>query len=461
MSSLAQRSNLHTEWDSVRFLVNYPSHIVLSMQQDLHSARFQLEKSVVQKRSTLFWQMFLIDTFLSFYAGRPPNVSLDWIDAPYPDDEFPVKNEKGELEMGCKFAKLLHEVLVAAFGAKIPTYCAVLELDRKIRDFPIPSHLQLQCVNDTRAGPQIVLQRLLVLMLKESVLLNIHRRYFSQALQDSPGDPLKHRYGPSVMAIYRSAWRLIVSHSSIVEYIPDVIGRIPIIWSQAFSAAIVMCMIVTRAPDSNMAASSLHEVAVVYEVFKKAAPTTRIASVLLEHVEKVWQKAHENVYHPRSECILSRAELDRVGGGSTSLISRTGNVPSPSSCHSATSSPDLAVAYPNPSNIPNPFANSSFDFSSSSIHPRIMQDMQCFEGFQVSSTPTGGLNYATPEQFSQSLIDTQFSEFCVDSEVYKAQALNTPHPSQPQPFHHPSEMHTSESIALDPAWQSFMEQLGF
>jgi len=39
-------------------------------------------------------------------------------------------------------------------------------------------------------------------------------------------------------------------------------------------------MIVTRAPDSNMAASSLHEIDVVYEVFKKAAPTTRIASVL-------------------------------------------------------------------------------------------------------------------------------------------------------------------------------------
>lgn len=67
-----------------------------------------------------------------------------------------------------RFAKLLHEVLVGAFGAKIPAYSTILELDRKIRDFPIPSHLQLQCVNDTRAGPQVVLQRLCVLMMKES-----------------------------------------------------------------------------------------------------------------------------------------------------------------------------------------------------------------------------------------------------------------------------------------------------
>lgn len=62
----------------------------------------------------------------------------------------------------------MHEVLVAAFGAKIPTYRTILELDRKIRDFPIPSHLQLQYVNDTGAGPQIFLQQLLVLTMKES-----------------------------------------------------------------------------------------------------------------------------------------------------------------------------------------------------------------------------------------------------------------------------------------------------
>lgn len=87
--------------------------------------------------------------------------------------------------------------------------------------------------------------------------------------------------------------------------------------------------------------------------------------------------------------------------------------------------------------------------------------MQSFDGFQVSSTATGGLNYGTPEQFSQSMIDTQCSKFCVESEVCKAQASNTFHPAQPQPFQPHSEMHAPESTALDPAWQSFMEQLGF
>lgn len=71
-----------------------------------------------------------------------------------------------------------------------------------------------------------------------AALLNMHRRYFAQALQDSPSDPLNHRYGPSVMAIYRSAWRLIGSHISGINRIPDLVARIPIFWSQAFSAAV-------------------------------------------------------------------------------------------------------------------------------------------------------------------------------------------------------------------------------
>lgn len=86
--------------------------------------------------------------------------------------------------------------------------------------------------------------------------------------------------------------------------------------------------------------------------------------------------------------------------------------------------------------------------------------MESFDGFQASSTTTGGFDYTTPKQFSQSMIDTQLSQFCVE-EAYKAQSLNTFYPAQPQPFHPPGEIHSSRGTALDPAWQSFMEQLGF
>lgn len=88
--------------------------------------------------------------------------------------------------------------------------------------------------------------------------------------------------------------------------------------------------------------------------------------------------------------------------------------------------------------------------------------MQSFDGFQASSTATGGPDYAHPEQFSQSMIDTQFSQFCTEVEACKAQeALNTFYPAQLQSFDPPGGVHASEGTGLDPAWQSFMEQLGF
>ncbi|KIJ13816.1 hypothetical protein PAXINDRAFT_170130 [Paxillus involutus ATCC 200175] len=426
----------------------------------LHSARFKLEKCDVQKRSVVFWQMFLMDTWLSFYAGRPPNVSPDWIDAPYPDDEFAAQSDKGEPEINWhswswRYSRLLHEVLVNAFGTKTPTYKTILELDRKIRDFPIPPHLQPRCEKEgPRSSISSQVQRLYLLTSKEATLLNLHRRYFSQALQDAPTDLLKHKYGPSVMAMYRSAWRLIISHSQMVANIPDVIARVPIFWSHAFSAAIVMCMIVTRAPTSSMAVSSLHELDVVYDVFQKAAPTTKIATVLLDPITKIWRKGHEAVDHPNAEGVLSRAELDRLGGGSTRLISK--NSPSPSHTSSSPSSEADPYVGQNGIRISSPPSSSSVFELSSSIHPRIMQDMRSFNGFEPSFAAV-----ATPqESLVQALTDAQFSQNVFDAELYAAAAQHQVLNTFPQPFG-AQEVYKPDGVVLDATWQRFVEQLGF
>jgi hypothetical protein len=49
--------------------------------------------------------------------------------------------------------------MVNAFGAKTPTYSTILELDRKIRDFPVPPHLQPRCnENKTLTDAAILVQ---------------------------------------------------------------------------------------------------------------------------------------------------------------------------------------------------------------------------------------------------------------------------------------------------------------
>ncbi|KAG2744919.1 hypothetical protein P692DRAFT_20858521, partial [Suillus brevipes Sb2] len=427
------------EMDSSQSYLFIGLAVKLGYRVHLSRARWKLSDSVVQKHSSVVWQIVMLDTWISFYTGRPPNVSPDWIDTLYPNDDFMVVNSKGEKEMGghmwsWKFSWLLHHVMVDAFGAKIPTYSTILELDRKIRDFLVPPHLQPRCDADetlTKAAILEQVQTVFLLTNKEFTLLNIHRRYFTQALEDQPNDLLKHKYGPSVMAMYRSAWRVI-----------ETIEWLSLFWSHALSAAIVMCMIINRAPQSNIAPSSLHELDVVYEVFQKSASTSKPAAVLLDLLTKVWKKGHD--------------ALNRLGGSKTHLISKT-SPRSSSSPPSAHSSPSEAES--SGSSQPSRQVTSNGQSTGSDIHPRIMQDMRVFDKFEQSPFTAGG-SFDSSESFFQAMSDVHFSGPSVyGAEIYNGhpQVLNTFHPAHP--YGSPNGIH--ELRVLDVAWQSFVEQLGF
>ena len=77
------------------------------------------------------------------------------------------------------------------------------------------------------------------------VLLNLHRPYFAQALQESPADLHRHRYLPSVVATYRSAWRLSRGLAVTWRAVPAILARLLLPWSNALSAA-VSCHLSTK-----------------------------------------------------------------------------------------------------------------------------------------------------------------------------------------------------------------------
>ncbi|KAH7911612.1 hypothetical protein BJ138DRAFT_1135262 [Hygrophoropsis aurantiaca] len=448
--------------------------VKLSYRVYLHSARWKLSNSVTQHRSSVFYQLFLIDTWLSFYAGRPPTVSPDFIDCPYPDDEFAVVGQNGEKEMSWhmwswKYTRLLHQVITTAFGARPPAFSTILELDRKIRDFPVPKHLQPCCTHDT--SPSAMPEHIQVhslLIYKEVTLLNLHRSYFAQALQDSPNDLLKHRYGPSVMAAYRSAWRIIEIQSHSVKVFPQIIERMGVFWSHALSAAVVMCMIVTRAPGSSMAAPSLHELDTIYKLFEQSAPTAKPAAVLLESVTKLWRKGHEATSNPNSNSgDLSSAELDRLGGGKTHLISRTSPSSSSHSSPASTSTPSTSSIPTPPTSEPDSAIVPLWDGldPANDIHPRIMHDMRVFDGFDAPQYATAdNFDFVGQESFFSAMSDVQFTGhnmFGPTNEIYSAP---TRIPSFPQVGHPPYIQEAApvmDAPVLDAAWQSFVEQLGF
>ncbi|KAI0652601.1 fungal-specific transcription factor domain-containing protein [Trametes meyenii] len=407
------------------------------------SSRWRLDEDATLKRNRVFWQLFVQDTWLSFGFGRPPSINLDFVDCEIPREPETVSSDQDQRELGFhiwtwQYAKAQNQIMTVAFGAKQPNYAKVMELDRKVRDFPVPSSLRVQCGEVENPPPTLALniQRLLATLYKETTLLNLHRPYFSQALNGMPADPLRHKYGPSVMAIYRSAWRIFAAAKCAYKSVPHVSSRLGITWSYSLSGSIVMCLLITRAPLCNMAKCSLNELDKICELFEEAAGHSQIASNNIEVMRKLRKQAHEAYDKAQSgqDPVHIHSELDRLGG-KTHLICSTkarefmcaekrqaafrkdAPKPSTSTSTTATSSTTVAPTGPVPAPPPPPAAVAAVyepPVQPDMIHPTIMQDMRAFDDgmpsglFAETGAGEGGEGSNATAQFNLDFPSTAF-----------------------------------------------------
>ncbi|KAI8981352.1 hypothetical protein BD414DRAFT_419588 [Trametes punicea] len=446
--------------------------VKLGLSVYVSSSRWRLDEGSALKRTTVFWQLFFQDTWLSFGFGRPPSINLDFVDCEMPKEPDLVSVDQDRREVGFhlwawQYTRVLYSVMTTAFGAKQPSYDKVMELDRKVRDFPVPSSLRVRCGVVENPPPTMALnmQRLLATLFKETTLLNLHRPYFSQALNDIPEDPLKHKYGPSVVAIYRSAWRIFATSKCAYKDAPGITSRISFIWSLALSGSIVMCLLVIRAPSSNLAKASLIELDKIYELFEDAASQSQTASNNIEVMKKLRRQAHDamNNAHAEEESARIHSELDRLGG-KTHLLRPCDQVPllsgAPASRLHAkqTLSPSVSESPVQPD----------------MIHPTIMHDMRTFDGgfwdasqFDVSGNDVNinldfpSTAFPNPQQTHYPL----FPDFDFTSPTDVATERSTGElPMANDPWQHPMQAALNPPPGvpvLDASWQSFVEQLGF
>ncbi|KIK58189.1 hypothetical protein GYMLUDRAFT_45397 [Collybiopsis luxurians FD-317 M1] len=318
-------------WSFVGHAVRMGSSIGLH----LNSSRWKLPDDIQQMRYRLFWTLFTTDTWSSFHYGRPPSLSHAYIDCPFPKDTEEFINADGERETGFhfwswQFTAFMHSVMEQIFGSSRPAYNTVIDFDRKIRDFPIPKNLRIKC-DDLESRPEVYMQRLIILTYKENTLMHLHRAYFAQALQDSPDDLTAHKYLASVIATYRSAWRLSKTVQFAWKSIPQLLGRYHLAWSQVLSAAIVMCILVTRAPNSKMTKSSVDELEAMAFLFEEAARTSRSAANILDTMRSLHRKAREaaaSVSSPNGTITSSGSPAESSSPGSGSEQAAKGHSPS-------------------------------------------------------------------------------------------------------------------------------------
>ncbi|KAJ7444602.1 fungal-specific transcription factor domain-containing protein [Mycena galericulata] len=268
-------------------LITLAAHLSQTIGLHRDSARWGLSAKMVQWRRILFWDLFVADVWTSLNTGRPPSFSLAYIDCSFPTYEN-TRARDGIFEVWqFRFAaECVAEVTARTLTAEAPSYPTIMELDRKVREFPLPP-LEDAAPGDVGAS----LQRCVLEHIRETVLMYIHRSFFAQAIIEQPVNPLKSTYAPSFLAAYRSSATILKSVREQFAVMPNACARFWTMWTFAFSAAVVFGTVVTRGPRSPLAAAAMAELEQACVLFSKASVYSRRATKALPILVKLNEKA--------------------------------------------------------------------------------------------------------------------------------------------------------------------------
>ena len=140
--------------------------------------------------------------------------------------------------------------------AEPPRYSDIGDLDRRIRDMPLPKFAQGELPNDPsfceammRFMPHFYIDSCALgspvrgcmrcrLTSPHVALIYLHRCFFESALIDDPMDPMRSQYLRSFNAGYLSAINLLKTAHELFKLFPSRIARYSVIWSHAFSSCV-------------------------------------------------------------------------------------------------------------------------------------------------------------------------------------------------------------------------------
>ncbi|KAG6853953.1 hypothetical protein C0991_012277 [Blastosporella zonata] len=190
----------------------------------------------VEKRRSLYWELLYLDARLSLSLGRPPSLCSRYMDCPRPSyepDHGRDPSENQEWKHSC-YTECLAPVLEVISQPTLE-YSIVIDLDTKIRDFSLPAPLR---TGNTTHSRSLFMQKASLSIALEAVLLQLHRSFFTRALS-GPEESFnrRHKYAPSVVAVFLSASRMIATVQDLYHREPQMTARILGYWSNAFSAA--------------------------------------------------------------------------------------------------------------------------------------------------------------------------------------------------------------------------------
>ncbi|KIY68115.1 hypothetical protein CYLTODRAFT_421875, partial [Cylindrobasidium torrendii FP15055 ss-10] len=357
-------------------------------------ARWQLSPAEVQKRRALFWELFITDGWQSLATGRLATFSLPFVDCELPLDPDQTMADNGTIHPSFPFwkarfgAECVAAVVQGTLTSRAPRYSIILELDRKIRDMELPKYAQEPPPEG--AGLSQTMSHYMPHNYRELTLLYVHRCFFVHAITSNPLDPIKSQYAPSFLAGYRSACDLLASVGKQFSKFPSQIARFWVLWTHAFSSAVMISSVVTHGAQCKVAPAALLQLEVACKLFEAAAAYGGRAVKFLPIVRRLQEKAQaafldarngipralaNDIFRPST--VKNEDDEMAIFGGKTHVLTTSRSranlrspAPSPSQSGTSTGSAGLSTA-----SAAMPTDNPSF----TGVHPSLVSELNTFD----------------------------------------------------------------------------------
>ncbi|KAJ4491601.1 hypothetical protein C8J55DRAFT_450236 [Lentinula edodes] len=247
-----------------------------------------------EKRRFVFWELLNLDCRMSLSLGRPPSICLAHVDIKPPSFTAPGLHVPREEMMYHEwknkfFIDCLSPILETIVSVNTPPYQKTIELDKKIRDFPIPEILK----DDYSSGSgsrSLAMQRALLSTGRDIALLQLHRRPFMELLNNSEQFDWDREFAPSLLATYLSTSSIVGAVETLFNKEEQLSGRFLCFWFNTFSASVTLSLLVSREPSCSLAPRALEDLDRVYKLFMRAAKVLPFCARTLPVVKKMLDK---------------------------------------------------------------------------------------------------------------------------------------------------------------------------
>ncbi|KAL1717598.1 hypothetical protein EV715DRAFT_274111 [Schizophyllum commune] len=238
---------------------------------DIDPSMWQFTGQEAYERRAYFWNLLAAIMWQSLVTGRPPIILSTFIDCRIPTSEEEELYQEGEVPVGFGVwgyrasVACLVPLVLTTLSTNTPSYAKILEVDKQIRDFFGVARDSTAESERTSAAMRVFVRS----HYEDLMMLFLHRGCFAEAM--AYPNPLRSPYAPSVQAAYKSACIVLADTQEHYAKNPMLLSRVWRIWSNAFSAAVVVGTVARKGVQLSGMPDPFEQLDSAVELFRKAS----------------------------------------------------------------------------------------------------------------------------------------------------------------------------------------------